>query len=99
MTTAALRTLMPLAGWPESRADEVEISTSGTDPILPTPLRIGETSSAALAATGLAVADLWELRTGRRQEIAVDTRQAAASLRSGTYLQMDGEPVSSARDT
>ncbi|HIN72097.1 MAG TPA: CoA transferase, partial [Dehalococcoidia bacterium] len=32
------------------------------------------------------------------QEIAVDTRQATASLRSGHYMQMDGAPVSSDRN-
>ena len=89
-TTAhdALRTLMPIAGWPEERAGQVQI-TGGTDPILPTPFRIGETSAATLAAVGLAAADLWELRTGRRQEIAVDARQATASLRSGSYMKME----------
>ena len=76
----------------------VEI-TGGTDPILPTPFRIGETSTAALAAVGLAVSDLWDLRTGRRQEISVDTRQATASLRSGRYMQMDGAPISNERNT
>ena len=90
--------LLPIAGWPEERARAVEI-TGGTDPILPTPFRIGETSAAALAAIGLAVSDLWELRTGRRQEVAVDTRQATASLRSGHYMQMDGAPVSTERNT
>src|SRR5215216_484863 len=93
MTNAALHTLLPIAGWPEERGRAVEI-TGGTDPILPTPFRIGETSAAALAATGLAVSDLWELRTGCRQQIAVDTRQSTASLRSGQYLQLDGAPVS-----
>ena len=97
MTNDALRTLLPIAGLPEDRAGEVEI-TGGTDPILPTPFRIGETGTAALAATGLAVSDLWKLRTGRRQEIAVDTRQATASLRSGRYMQMDGAPVSTERN-
>ena len=98
MTNEALRTLLPIAGWAEERARAVEI-TGGTDPILPTPFRIGETSTAALAATGLAVADLWELRTGRRQEVAIDTRQATASLRSGRYMQLDGAPVSTERNT
>ena len=92
MTNAALQTLLPIAGWPEERARAVEI-TGVADPILPTPFRIGETSAAALGATGLAVSDLWELRTGRRQEVAVDTRQATASLRSAHYLQLNGEPV------
>ena len=98
MTNAALRTLLPLAGWPEERADAVEL-TGGTDPILPTPFRIGETGAAALAATGLAASDLWKLRTGRSQEVAVDARQATASLRSGHYMQMDDAAVSHERNT
>ena len=97
MTNDALRTILPIAGWSEERARGVEIS-GGTDPILPTPFRIGETSTAALAAVGLAVADLWELRTGRRQEVAVDTRQATASLRSGHYMQINGASVSTERN-
>src|SRR5207244_8000638 len=88
MAHDALRTILPVAGWPEERARSVEI-TGGADPVLPTPFRIGETSAAALAATGLAAADLWELRSGRRQEAAVDLRQATASLRSGHYLKME----------
>src|SRR5439155_16516825 len=98
MTNDALRTILPLAGWGDERARAVAI-TGGTDPLLPTPFRIGETSTAALAAIGLAVADLWALRTGRRQEVAVDTRQATASLRSGRYMHLDGAPVSTERNT
>lgn len=97
MINEALRTLLPIAGWPEARASTVEI-TGGTDPILPTPFRIGETSTAALAALGLAAADLWALRTGRRQEVAVDSRQATASLRSGRYMRLEGAPVSTERN-
>src|SRR5437870_6265691 len=98
MTNDALRTILPIAGWSDERARTVEI-TGGTDPILPTPFRIGETSAAALAAVGLAVSDLWELRTGRGQEVAVDARQATASLRSGHYMKLDGAPVSTERNT
>ena len=98
MTNDALQTLLPTALWPQERVRSVEI-TGGSDPILPTPFRIGETSAAALAAIGLAVSDLWELRTGRRQEVAVDIRQATASLRSGKYMHMDGAPVSTERNT
>jgi crotonobetainyl-CoA:carnitine CoA-transferase CaiB-like acyl-CoA transferase len=75
------------------------VFTGAADPILPTPFRIGEAGSAALAAVGLAVSDLWELRTGRRQQIAIDTRRATASLRSTRYLKMDAEQVSSERNT
>ena len=85
----ALRTILPVAGLSEDRARTVEF-TGGGDPVLPTPFRIGETAAAALAATGLAVSDLWELRTGRQQQVAVDLRQAAASLRSGHYIRWTG---------
>jgi crotonobetainyl-CoA:carnitine CoA-transferase CaiB-like acyl-CoA transferase len=98
MTREALRTILPIAGWGDERVRTADI-TGGTDPILPTPFRIGETSAAALAAVGLAVSDLWALRTGRGQEVAVDTRQATASLRSGHYMQMDGAHVSTERNT
>ncbi|ETW97573.1 MAG: hypothetical protein ETSY1_22130 [Candidatus Entotheonella factor] len=97
MTNEALRTLLPIAGWPETRTGEVSIS-GGMDPILPTPFRITETSTAALAAIGLAVGDLWALRTGRGQDIEIDARRATASLRSGKYMQMEGAPVSTARN-
>jgi hypothetical protein len=98
MTNNALRTILPIAGWSEDRARAVEI-TGDADPILPTSFRIGETSAATLAAVGLAVSDLWELRTGRRQQVAIDTRRATASLRSGHYMKMDGAPVSTERNT
>jgi crotonobetainyl-CoA:carnitine CoA-transferase CaiB-like acyl-CoA transferase len=97
MTNEALRTLLPIAGWPEKRAGEVDI-TGSYDPILPTPFKLAETATATLAAVGLAVNDLWELRTGRRQAIALDTRRATASLRSGTYLKMEGAPVDFGRN-
>jgi crotonobetainyl-CoA:carnitine CoA-transferase CaiB-like acyl-CoA transferase len=41
---------------------------------------------------GVATSDLWRLRTGRAQKVAVDLRAAAASLRSGAYLRIDGKP-------
>ena len=98
MTNDILRTLLPIAGWDEERTQGLTI-TGGTDPILPTSFRIGDTSTAALSAVGLAVSDLWESRTGRRQEVAVDARRATASLRSGKYMQMDGASVSTERNT
>ncbi|MGE3537557.1 MAG: CoA transferase [Candidatus Tectimicrobiota bacterium] len=98
MMNDALRTLLPIAGWSEERARALEL-TGGTDPILPTSFRIGETSTAALAAVGMAAADLWTLRTGRDQEVAVDARQATASLRSGKYMHLDGAHVSTERNT
>src|SRR5215468_10132232 len=97
MAHDALRTILPVAGWPEERARAVEI-TGGADPVLPTPFRIGAAGAAALTATGLAVADLWELRTGRRQEVSVDLRRATASLRSGHYMHFNDASVSTERN-
>ncbi|HVC60766.1 MAG TPA: CoA transferase [Acetobacteraceae bacterium] len=98
MPRDALRTILPAAGWPAARADAVEF-TGGTDPVLPTPFRIGVAGAATLAATGLAAAALWELRSGRRQSVAVDLRRAAASLRSGHYMKLGDGEVSHARNS
>ena len=92
MSHDALRTILPVAGLDPERARAVEI-TGGPDPILPTSFKIGETSAACLGAIGLAVSDLWELRTGRKQEVGVDARRAVASLRSGHYLKMEKTEV------
>ena len=91
-----LSTLLPIAGWGPDRVADVEIC-GGADPILPTPFRIGETAAASLAAVGLAASDLWELRSGRRQQVGVNVRQATASLRSSKYMTMDGEPAGAER--
>src|SRR5258708_10741064 len=97
MAHDALRTILPIAGWPEERGRAVEIRGGG-DAGLARPFRIGGAGAAALAATGLAAADLWELRTGRRQAVAVDLRQAVASPRSGNYLEVNGAKVRNERN-
>ena len=96
MSADTLSTLLPITGWDASRASEVEFC-GGADPILPTPFRIGETAAASLAAVGLAASDLWELRTGRRQQIAINARHATASLRSSKYMTMHGKPAGAER--
>src|SRR2546430_9423147 len=99
MTTPneALRTILPIAGWGDTRAADV-MFTGGSDPVLPTPFRIGAAGAAALAASGLAATELWRARTGRRQRVTVDLRQATA-LRSSQYIRLAGTGVSSARNT
>jgi crotonobetainyl-CoA:carnitine CoA-transferase CaiB-like acyl-CoA transferase len=98
MPNNALRSILPVVGISADRADAVTI-TGGTDPVLPTPFRIGVAGAATLAATGLAAADLWKLRTGREQSISVDFRHATASLRSGTYMKLGDGEVSHARNS
>ena len=96
MSHDALRTILPIAGLDPDLARGVEF-TGGADPILPTSFRIGESAAAALGGVGLAASELWALRTGRRQQVAVDTRRATASLRSGQYLKIDGVALSTER--
>ncbi len=62
----------------------------GDDPVIPTRYRIGAAGSAVIAAAGLGAASIWEMRTGRRQEVEVDVRAAVASLRSPRYMKLDG---------
>ena len=91
-----LRAILPVAAWPDDRSADVAIA-GGTDPVLPTPFRIGVAASATVAAAALAAARLWDLRTGQRQQVTVDLRQATASLRSGTYMKLGDGHLSSAR--
>ena len=69
---------MPAAG---------EVSIEGNDPVLSSGFRIGETCAAVLGGVGVAVNDIWEMRTERRQAAKISVRQAAAGLKSSSYLQ------------
>lgn len=84
----SLAELARLGGLPESLPDTVEIDEA--DPVLPTRYRAVTPGAAAIAATGLAAADLWHLKTGRRQQVRVRGVAAAAALRSPRYLKIDG---------
>jgi crotonobetainyl-CoA:carnitine CoA-transferase CaiB-like acyl-CoA transferase len=91
MLGSALRELLRTARVEDSAPGEIVFSSA--DPVFPTRYRVGTAGAAALAATGVAAADLWSLRTGRpRQRITVDVRATAASLRSSRYLRVDGKP-------
>jgi crotonobetainyl-CoA:carnitine CoA-transferase CaiB-like acyl-CoA transferase len=67
----------------------------GADPVLPTSFLLGTAGAAAIAATGLAAASIWRQRSGRDQAVAVDLRHAAAALRSGNYLRVNGQASAS----
>lgn len=86
MSNSLLDQILTSAGH-EAAGDEVEII--GADPVFPIPFRIGEAGAAAIAASGLAAADLWRLRTGRGQRVRVDVDAAAAAMRSNQYLRRE----------
>jgi crotonobetainyl-CoA:carnitine CoA-transferase CaiB-like acyl-CoA transferase len=68
-----------------------EVSITGRDPIWEAKYPVGEAAAVILAAHGVALNDIWEQRTGRRQRVHVDVRQAAASLRGHSFQRLDGE--------
>ncbi|MBP0445096.1 CoA transferase [Roseomonas sp. SSH11] len=68
-----------------------EVTITGADPFFRTPFRIGTAVSGALAATGVAANDIWELRGHPRQKIAVRLDEAAATLRTVDYTRARGE--------
>ncbi|HEY2873140.1 MAG TPA: CoA transferase [Reyranella sp.] len=100
MTTPleALRRIQPVTGWSNDTVTGVTF-TGGVDPTVPTPFKVGVAGAATIAAAGLAAAQLWEQRSGRRQQVAVDVRQATASMRSGTYMKLGDGALSHARNS
>ena len=88
MPLAALREILEAADFHPPAAPDIR----GADPVVRTRYRVGTAGAAALGALGLAAAQLWQLRGGRAQRVAVDVRAAAASLRSARYLRIDGKP-------
>jgi hypothetical protein len=68
-----------------------EVTITGADPFFRTPFRIGKVVSEALAATGVAANDIWELRGHPRQTIAVRLEEAAATLRAVDYTRARGD--------
>ena len=62
---AALDDILTLAALSNAPLDQVHIS--GTDPVLASNFFIGTAGAAAIAATGLAAANLWQEKTGRSQ--------------------------------
>src|SRR5713226_9591833 len=92
----ALQKLWDLTGGEPAALDRVTMT--GADPILPTDFKIGTAASAVIAATALAATEIWWLRTGRGQSVAVDLRAAVAAFRSERYLRAESQPDIHRRD-
>jgi crotonobetainyl-CoA:carnitine CoA-transferase CaiB-like acyl-CoA transferase len=90
MIDARVRDLLEEVGLDPSPA--VEATIVGRDPVDACRCPVGEAAAVALAACGVAVSSLWELRGGRPQRARVEVRRAAASLHSRDFLRLDGGP-------
>ena len=89
MAHPSLLQVLQAGGLPASAAENVEIE--GSDPMIPVRYNLIAPGAAAIAATGVAAAELWALRTGRRQRVKVTARAATLALRSSRYLEIDGK--------
>src|SRR6267143_420331 len=83
-------------GGDPSTLDAVKLT--GDEPQLPSSFRVAAAAQASIAATGLAAAEIWRLRSGKTQGVAVDMVHAVAECRSERYLRADGKPPPPAWD-
>jgi crotonobetainyl-CoA:carnitine CoA-transferase CaiB-like acyl-CoA transferase len=63
-----------------------EVTITGNDPVFSARFKIGETTANNLAGIGVAVTDIHEMKTGKRQKVAIDVRHAAATCQSSKML-------------
>ena len=93
MTTPqdALAHLWSLAGL---RPNALAAATlTGADPVQPSSFRVGTAAQASIAASALAAAEIFRLRTRQRQEVRVDMRHAAAEFRCERHLRVGDGPA------
>ncbi len=67
-----------------------EVTITGHDPVFSARFKVGETTANILAGIGVAVTDIHEMKTGRRQKVSIDVRHAAATCQSSKYLGQQG---------
>jgi crotonobetainyl-CoA:carnitine CoA-transferase CaiB-like acyl-CoA transferase len=86
---AALAALWRHAGQPDAALDAINLT--GNEPALPSSFAIGTAAQASIAASALAAAEVWRLRSGRPQQVSVDMRDAGIEFRSERYLRIEGK--------
>jgi crotonobetainyl-CoA:carnitine CoA-transferase CaiB-like acyl-CoA transferase len=74
------------------------VTLTGEEPQLPSSFRLAAAAQASVAAAGLAAAQMWKLRGGQSQHVAVDMQHAVVECRSERYLRVDGKPPGPAWD-
>src|SRR5437762_549800 len=74
------------------------VTLTGEEPQLPSSFRVAAAAQASVAATGLAAANIWKLRSGEQQNVSVDMRHAVVECRSERYLRVDDKPPPPAWD-
>ncbi len=85
--------LFDLLGAGSLAPDSAQVDFSGDDSTIASPHRLATGMGVAIAAQAVAVAEIWRLRTGRRQGVAVDLHAAAQALNPASFLKQHGYPV------
>jgi crotonobetainyl-CoA:carnitine CoA-transferase CaiB-like acyl-CoA transferase len=67
------------------------VTLTGEEPQLPSSFRVGAAAQVSIAASGLAAAEIWKLRSGQSQGVSVDMRHAVVECRSERYLRVGGQ--------
>lgn len=86
--TAALRHTWSALDGDAGALSFVRITDTG--PVLPSSYAVDDAATAATAAAALAAAECWYARSGERQDVQVDTRNAAIAFRSERLVRVDG---------
>ena len=89
----ALQSILDSVNWRDAPLEALHITPAPN--VLPTRLPIGPLAAAALGASGLAAATLWQQRGGRLQQVGIDMRAATLGMATSNYLRVDGKPVKS----
>jgi crotonobetainyl-CoA:carnitine CoA-transferase CaiB-like acyl-CoA transferase len=74
------------------------VTLTGAEPVLPSSFRVDTAAQVGIAAAGLAASQIWRMRSGWMQGVAVDMRHAAVECRSERYLRVDDKPPPPAWD-
>ncbi len=84
----ALQSILDAVNWRDAPIDALRITPSAN--VMPTRLPIGPLATAALGATGLAAATLWQQRGGQAQQVGIDMRAATLGMATSNCLRVNG---------
>lgn len=95
-STDVLQDLWAGAGGDPSALNAIKLT--GTAPILPSSFAVDTAAQVTIAAAALAATEIWKLRSGEGQDVAVDLEHAVVECRSERYLRLDDKPPPPAWD-
>jgi crotonobetainyl-CoA:carnitine CoA-transferase CaiB-like acyl-CoA transferase len=87
--------------WTSAGGEAAALETvrlTGEEPQLPSSFRVAAAAQTSVAASGLAAAQIWKLRSRESQDVAVDMCHAVVECRSERYLRVAGKPPPPAWD-